>query len=641
MPVSRPAGLRLVLKVGVALTPDHEPRSVTPPPAVAPLRFSMAAINEAETQRKEKKHKKKKKKDKDRDRERHRHKKERRHLEAVWACGLEETSRLSSGTEPLSQGTASSPEPPSVPPLAEAAPGWPQAAEREQRPAKSSLQRFLEYLLKGLEKKDTQRFFTAPVTDALAPGYSNVIRHPMDFSTMRTKIEADRYPSLAAFQMPADFRLMCSNAMAYNRADTIYFKAAKRLLHIGSKMMSPDKLASCAEAAEPVAERLSGFIFKRPYVRLEKLAGGAALGACKSVPEPVDEEAEAEEILQQAQAAARRAAERLAARTTVPKLGFLRQRPDGSTSLSILTPAEGESGEEKPVSLGVLTGRLSQGTAHPAGFREDKRNITKPVKPVHHGPYGSYGPCYDSAFANISVEESELLAQTYGDETCQQYAQSVRQFADGCYMATEMVDNLLDILTDGRHRPAQQVLEQHRQLAMEERLVSAALAAAVAAPAAPTGQQVDFAALKSLSSLGIDVSFLDAIESEERRGQEAPGRLDQTSELIASLSEIQRRRLSQPPDTAPAAPSQQETELADAVVGRLTAMARQTAPGELAPTAAVRKALGLGPVTGSPDNPSSHEEVDVEAVSTAATPEVRRLDSPPGQPGLHDLLADV
>lgn len=33
-----------------------------------------------------------------------------------------------------------------------------------------------------------------------------------------------------------DFRLMCSNAMAYNRPDTVYYKAARRLMHIGSKV---------------------------------------------------------------------------------------------------------------------------------------------------------------------------------------------------------------------------------------------------------------------------------------------------------------------------------------------------------------------------------------------------------------------
>lgn len=40
---------------------------------------------------------------------------------------------------------------------------------------------------------------------------------------------------------------MCGNAMVYNHPDTIYYKAAKRLLHAGVKTMSPEKLKSlCA-----------------------------------------------------------------------------------------------------------------------------------------------------------------------------------------------------------------------------------------------------------------------------------------------------------------------------------------------------------------------------------------------------------
>ena len=31
---------------------------------------------------------------------------------------------------------------------------------------------------------------------------------------------------------------MCCNAMTYNRMDTIYYRTAKRLLHIGSKVRS-------------------------------------------------------------------------------------------------------------------------------------------------------------------------------------------------------------------------------------------------------------------------------------------------------------------------------------------------------------------------------------------------------------------
>lgn len=36
----------------------------------------------------------------------------------------------------------------------------------------------------------------------------------------------------------ADFKLMCDNAMLYNRPETVYYKAAKKLLHTGFKMMS-------------------------------------------------------------------------------------------------------------------------------------------------------------------------------------------------------------------------------------------------------------------------------------------------------------------------------------------------------------------------------------------------------------------
>ncbi len=35
-----------------------------------------------------------------------------------------------------------------------------------------------------------------------------------------------------------DFKLMCDNAMVYNRPETVYYKAAKKLLHTGFKMMS-------------------------------------------------------------------------------------------------------------------------------------------------------------------------------------------------------------------------------------------------------------------------------------------------------------------------------------------------------------------------------------------------------------------
>lgn len=41
---------------------------------------------------------------------------------------------------------------------------------------------------------------------------------------------------------------------------------------------------------------------------------------------------------------------------------------------------------------------------------------------LNYGPFSSYGPQYDSTFANMSKEESDLLLSTYADETGVQYS---------------------------------------------------------------------------------------------------------------------------------------------------------------------------------------------------------------------------
>lgn len=105
---------------------------------------------------------------------------------------------------------------------------------------RTPLQRLLEHLLKSMEKRDPQQFFAWPVTDNIAPGYSQIISNPMDFSTIKQKIDDNNYQTLNDFV--DDFKLMCDNAMTYNHQDTIYYKAAKKLLHVGMKMVTPEKL---------------------------------------------------------------------------------------------------------------------------------------------------------------------------------------------------------------------------------------------------------------------------------------------------------------------------------------------------------------------------------------------------------------
>merc|ERR1712018_858369 len=93
----------------------------------------------------------------------------------------------------------------------------------EKKQPNTNLSRFLEYLLKLLQKKDSNSFFAIPVNDQFAPGYSQIIKTPMDFSTMRSKLADGMYTTLPLFKR--DFELMCTNAMTYNTNDTIYYKS--------------------------------------------------------------------------------------------------------------------------------------------------------------------------------------------------------------------------------------------------------------------------------------------------------------------------------------------------------------------------------------------------------------------------------
>lgn len=49
-------------------------------------------------------------------------------------------------------------------------------------------------------------------------------------------------PKIVYLLPQSDFKLMCNNAMKYNKPGTVYHKAARRLLHAGLKQLTPQKL---------------------------------------------------------------------------------------------------------------------------------------------------------------------------------------------------------------------------------------------------------------------------------------------------------------------------------------------------------------------------------------------------------------
>ena len=109
----------------------------------------------------------------------------------------------------------------------------------------NALGKVLEYLLVMLEKKDVNNFFSNPVNDTIAPGYSTIIREPMDFSTMREMIDDGKFKTLSQFRN--SFDLICNNCMTYNGPETVYFKSAKLLQRQGQRILAPERIKALSE----------------------------------------------------------------------------------------------------------------------------------------------------------------------------------------------------------------------------------------------------------------------------------------------------------------------------------------------------------------------------------------------------------
>lgn len=60
----------------------------------------------------------------------------------------------------------------------------------------SAIQLFCDHLLRKLMAKDPEEYFAFPVTPSMAPDYASIISNPMDFSTMRQKIEDNVYKNV-------------------------------------------------------------------------------------------------------------------------------------------------------------------------------------------------------------------------------------------------------------------------------------------------------------------------------------------------------------------------------------------------------------------------------------------------------------
>lgn len=494
------------------------------------------------------------------------------------------------------------------------------AVERTEEPAvrkksvvvteqmKKALKKLLEHLLRQLERKDPHEIFAWPVNDLIAPGYSELIDRPMDFSTIRKKINQNNYSSVNEFK--EDFKLMTDNCCKYNRPDTVFYEVGKKLLNAGMKIMSKDRLlsmkrslnflhdltkAECAyimglaieiddteenmtlDVEDVEAEAMSvadDDSSTKPEGPTEKSDSDQRAHAdAISFTDADNEETVAPDVLR----AAKQARERLAQRCPKSKTGFLRIDDTGKTTFNFLNPDVYEE-QSQVVDLGTLTGRLSSGINTFPDAREDKRNRVTPLSYLSSGPFGSFSPTYDSRVANITREESDLLLSTYGGDTEYLFAKSMHNFVkDASLDMVHMVDDLLDTLTHGAHKRALQSIESSRKVEEEQ----AKQASQVDKVAARIKQEADVI-------LTVPGNAVDANPIQQK--------LDRAGELVVKLEQTQNERLSeQPPSGQPnlRGPSDQENAIAAELRDELTDLMQHAKPEQISSIVGVRKAMGI------------------------------------------------
>jgi hypothetical protein len=102
-----------------------------------------------------------------------------------------------------------------------------------------SLWWYMKFVVHRLKKLDKEQIFHFPVDLALAPDYLDVVKNPLDLSTLGNHVEDKKYPDLDSFFN--DVFLMFDNCMLYNDNNTIFAKRAKYLKRHALKLLSEIK----------------------------------------------------------------------------------------------------------------------------------------------------------------------------------------------------------------------------------------------------------------------------------------------------------------------------------------------------------------------------------------------------------------
>ncbi|KAM4569067.1 bromodomain-containing protein 9 isoform 2-T2 [Fundulus diaphanus] len=449
------------------------------------------------------------------------------------------------------------------------------ACRTQQENESTPRQQLLEHFLRQLQRKDPHGFFAFPVTDAIAPGYSSIIKHPMDFSTMKDKIRNNEYNTVTEFK--ADFKLMCDNAMVYNRPETVYYKAAKKLLHTGFKMMSKDRLLAL--------KRSMSFMQEMDFTQQAAILGDEDLTADlpppETIPLPVESakksrkqpakdinylfepegnacsltDSTAEEhVLALVEHSADEARDRINRYMPNSKMGYLRKESDGTLLYTVVNQLDPDAEEEEThkVDLSSLSNKLLPGLTT-LGFKDDRRHKVTFLSSA----YNVQSLQKNSVFPDLQSDETDMLYSAYGDETGVQCALSIQDFVKGCGGVTKRwVDELLDKMTGGDHSKAVSQIRQKRNITVkadETKSNICDMQMSDAAGLGESGSVLDFMSMKNYPDMSLDISMLNPLAGKtvkkEPGNEEGHQHYDDADKLLQEFQEAQVERVCSRPSS--------------------------------------------------------------------------------------------
>ncbi|KAM4735642.1 bromodomain-containing protein 9 isoform 1-T1 [Anableps anableps] len=449
------------------------------------------------------------------------------------------------------------------------------ACRTQQENESTPRQQLLEHFLRQLQRKDPHGFFAFPVTDAIAPGYSSIIKHPMDFSTMKDKIRNNEYNTVTEFK--ADFKLMCDNATVYNRPETVYYKAAKKLLHTGFKMMSKDRLLAL--------KRSMSFMQDMDFTQQAAILGDEDLPADLPLPETTPLQVEStrkprkppvkdinylfepegnacsltdstaeEHVLALVEHSADEARDRINRYMPNSKMGYLRKELDGSLLYTVVNQLDPDAEEEEThkVDLSSLSNKLLPGLTT-LGFKEDRRHKVTFLSSA----YNVQSLQKNSIFPDLQSDETDMLYSAYGDETGVQCALSIQDFVKGCGSVTKRwVDDLLDKMTGGDHLKAVSQIRQKRNIMLKPDETKSNICDMQMSDGTGLGETssvLDFMSMKSYPDMSLDISMLNPLAGKtvkkEPGNEEGHQHYDDADKLLQEFQEAQIERVCSRPSS--------------------------------------------------------------------------------------------